>query len=43
MKKRPVSLLLLLTIIGALFIGSSAEAVTTGQWYTKASDFKEVE
>ena len=45
MKKRSVSLLLFLTILGTLLIGNlrSAEAVTTGQWYTKASDFKEVE
>lgn len=45
MKKRPVSLLLLLTIVSAFLIGNldSAEAVTTSQWYTKASDFKEVE
>ena len=44
MKKNHVSLLLLLTIISILFISNTyaAEAVTTSQWYTEASDFKEV-
>ncbi|MCI5168073.1 MAG: hypothetical protein D3903_18800 [Candidatus Electrothrix sp. GM3_4] len=45
MKKSPVSLLLIMTIVGVFFIGSThiAEAVTTGKWYTKASSFEKIE
>ncbi|MDU9050295.1 MAG: thioredoxin family protein [Candidatus Electrothrix sp. Rat3] len=45
MKKSPVSLLLILTISCAIFLGNAhiAEAVTTSQWYTKASSFEKIE
>ncbi|MGB5685442.1 MAG: thioredoxin fold domain-containing protein [Candidatus Electrothrix sp.] len=45
MNKRPTSLLLIITIIGAFFIGSThiVEAVTTDTWYTKASNFEKIE
>ncbi len=45
MKKSPVSLLLIMTIVGAFFISNThtAEAVMTGQWYTKASSFEKIE
>ena len=45
MNKRPTSLLLIITIVGAFFIGTThiAEAVTTDKWYTKASSFEKIE
>jgi thiol:disulfide interchange protein len=45
MNKRPASLLLIMTIVGAIFISNAhvAEAVTTGKWYTKASSFEKIE
>ncbi|XCN75113.1 MAG: thioredoxin family protein [Candidatus Electrothrix aestuarii] len=42
MKKRFMPLLLL-TLISVLFLSTTAEAVTTNQWYTKASSFKKIE
>ena len=45
MKKSPTSLLLILTIFCATFLGNinTAEAVTTNKWYKKASSFKKIE
>ncbi|RWX48800.1 Thioredoxin-like domain-containing protein [Candidatus Electrothrix communis] len=45
MNKKPASLLLIITIASAILIGNirSAEAVTTSQWYTKASSFEKIE
>ncbi|MCW5201347.1 thioredoxin family protein [Desulfobulbus sp. US4] len=45
MNKKPASLLLIITIVGAIFIGNPhiAEAVTTSKWYTKASSFEKIE
>ena len=45
MNKKPASLLLIITIASAIFIGNirTAEAVTTSQWYTKASSFEKIE
>lgn len=45
MNKRPASLLLIITIIGALFISNArnAKAVTISQWYTEASSFDKIE
>ncbi|CAK8725098.1 Thioredoxin-like domain-containing protein [Candidatus Electrothrix aarhusensis] len=45
MKKSPVSLLLIMTIVGAIFISNahSTETVTTSKWYTKASSFEKIE
>ncbi|MCI5137689.1 MAG: hypothetical protein D3922_04565, partial [Candidatus Electrothrix sp. AR1] len=45
MKKSPASLLLIITIIGTFFIGTThiAEAVTTDKWYTRASSFEKIE
>ncbi|MCI5125917.1 MAG: thioredoxin family protein [Candidatus Electrothrix sp. AR5] len=45
MKNTSKSLLLIITIVGAFFIGNAhiAEAVTTGKWYTKASSFEKIE
>ncbi|WP_339134436.1 MAG: thioredoxin family protein [Candidatus Electrothrix sp. GW3-4] len=45
MKKRPASLLLILTILAAILLGNTytAEAITTSKWYTKASSFEKIE
>lgn len=44
MRKISKSLLLILTVVGAIFIGNTqnAEAITTGKWYTKAASYKKV-